>query len=77
MKAPPDAGAPSLDEPSPSTLFSFFASSETASEFESRSVLEWGISPFGGELEPGEGGFKCIDDSEDFDVESDEAIIAS
>ena len=33
-----------------------------------------GISPFGGELELEEGGFGCID--EDFDAESDEAIIA-
>lgn len=74
MKAPPDAGAPSL-EPSPSTLSSFFASPEIESE--SESVLEWGISPFGGELELGEGGFECVDDSEDFDAESDEAIIAS
>ena len=84
LKAPPDAGAPSL-EPSPSTPFlstpfpstlpSSFASPGivSASEF----VLEWGVSPFGGELKLEEGGSECIDDSEDLDVESDEAIIAS
>ena len=70
LKAPP-GGELSLEEPSPSTLSSFFASV-------SGSILEWGISPFGGELELSpECGFECTDDSEEFDVEGGEALIAS
>ena len=46
----------------------------------SESVVERGISPFGGESElkaSSVGGFECIDASEDFDAEDGEACITS
>ena len=52
-------------------LSSFVASSDIAPV--SRSVLESGISSFGGKLElemSPEDGCECVDDSEDFDVEA-------
>ena len=45
-----------------------------------KSVVERGISPFGGESElkvSSVGGFECIDASEDFDAEDGEACMTS